>query len=75
MRTSYTAFIPSNRPGLANVAKKCFPEGRAVIFDGNGYGSFSQLVNNCIVTCPTERIIICNDKARPITSNIVKMRK
>lgn len=30
-----------------------------------GYPSFSKLINDCILKCPEEVVIICNDKARP----------
>lgn len=43
------------------------------IYDGTNIESFSKLVNECIVNCPTELVIICSEKARPKPEDVRKM--
>ena len=40
--------------------------------DGTGYPSFSKLINDCILECPTEIVMICNDRARPTPEQVQK---
>ncbi|PKM77891.1 MAG: glycosyltransferase [Firmicutes bacterium HGW-Firmicutes-15] len=69
----YEIIIPSHRPQLSHEAQSCVKYFNNRIFDGTGYPSFSKLINDCIVTSNYEKIIICNDKARPTTSDIGKI--
>jgi hypothetical protein len=71
----YDIWIPSSRPELAEETKKCFPLFNAVIFDGSGYGSFSKLINDCILSSTNEIIIIIADKVRGNSEDIVRMLK
>jgi len=68
----YEIIIPSHRAQLRHEAQLCLKDFNNRVFDGTGYPSFSKLVNNCIVTSNYEKIIICNDKARPTNLNIEK---
>ena len=45
----------------------------SITFDGAGYPSFSKLINECIEFCPTDYVIICNDKSRPEKVHFDKM--
>lgn len=68
-----TILIPSNRPVLANETKNCFKNYDCIIHDGKKYPSFSKLINDCIIECPTEIVIIANDKVRGNNSHVEKM--
>jgi hypothetical protein len=61
----YEIIIPSHRPQLRHEAQLCLKDFNNRIFEGAGYPSFSKLINDCIVSSNCEKIIICNDKARP----------
>lgn len=65
--------IPSHRSQLSREAQLCVKDFNSRVFDGAGYPSFSKLINDCIVSNGFEKIIICNDKARPTNSAIVKI--
>lgn len=69
----YTVYIPSHRDALAQETKACFNNHPCKIFNGTNYPSFSKLINDCIVDCPTEIIIICSDKVRPTEEQITEM--
>ena len=61
-----TVIIPSHRPELAREAGRSMAPVEPMYQFNKGYPSFSKLINDCILACPTEIVIICNDKARPI---------
>jgi hypothetical protein len=69
----YEIIIPSHRPLLSREAQLCFKYFNNRVFDGTGYPSFSKLINDCIVSSNYEKIIICNDKARPTVSAVGKI--
>jgi len=69
----YEIIIPSHRPQLRREAQVCLKYFNNRIFNGAGYPSFSKLVNDCIITSKFEKIIICNDKARPPASSVGKI--
>lgn len=71
----YDIWIPSSRPELAEETKKIFLPYNAVIFNGNGYESFSKLINHCIVKSTNEIVIIILDKVRGKPEDISKMLK
>ena len=68
----YTIIVPSSRDSLKNECIKHLIEiGETPIYkNGHGYPSFSKLINDCVVECPTELVIICNDKSRPKNEDI-----
>lgn len=41
-----------------------------LIVDGTGYPCCARLWNECIEQCPTETVIICNEKSRPVRKNL-----
>jgi|GEM_PF-539610 Glycosyltransferases, probably involved in cell wall biogenesis len=69
----YEIIIPSHRPHLSQEAQSCVKDFNNRIFDGTGYKSCAKLINDCIVSSPYEKIIICNDKARPANLDINKI--
>lgn len=45
----------------------------SVIFNGEKAKSFSWLINQCVLFCEDDIVIICNDKARPKKREIQKL--
>ena len=74
MSQDFSVFIPSSRPLLQiDAAKSLRLMGiKSILKNGQGYPSFAQLINHCVVESPTEIVIICNDKARPNKDHIDK---
>lgn len=69
----YDIWVPSNRAWLAEKTKKCFLPYDVKIFDGEGYESFSKLINHCIVRSTSEVVIIIADKVRGEAKDIVRL--
>jgi len=70
---NFEIIIPSNRFQLSHEAQFCVRNFNNRVFDGTSYPSFSKLVNECITSSKYEKVIICNDKARPTNSVIEKI--
>jgi len=75
MNKDYTIIIPSNRLTMKDeLITHLKSLGEEPIWkNGEGYPSFSKLINDCVIESPTEIIIICNDKARPRKEHIDKV--
>lgn len=73
----YSIIVPSNREDLKNITISHLKSlGEEPIYkNGDGYESFSKLINHCVVECPTEIVIICNDRARPKKEDIERLLK
>ena len=69
----YTIMIPSHRPKMVAAVVKVLGDQPHIAVDGTNAPSFSWLVNQCVVDCPTERVIICGDKCHPSMENIDKL--
>lgn len=69
---NYEVIIISNRPHLSREAQLCLEGLNSRIFNGTNYPSFSKLINDCITSSNYEKIIICNDKARPTPKAVEK---
>lgn len=69
----FTILIPSCRPELAKEVELSLSPLPVTHWDGTGYPSFSKLINDCIVHCPTEWVVICSDKVRPGPGHIDRM--
>jgi hypothetical protein len=75
-----TIYIPSNKPdwdgydkpSARRVAESLHPL-PTVWLNGIGAPSFAKLINTCAQHCPTEIVIICNDKSRPKPSDVERM--
>ncbi len=72
-RGEFTIVIPSHRPHLAKQTESALAPLPTVHWDGSGYPSFSKLINDCIVHCKTEIVVICSDKVTPSPAHIEKM--
>ena len=70
----HSIIVPSSRMGLLMETCEYLVKIDEVPFikNGTGYPSFAKLINECVHECPTEIIIICNDKARPEKEHIKK---
>lgn len=75
MIDKFTIYIPSCRYQMQEDTKIHLEKigYEAVSFDGAGYPSFSKLINDCVLSCTTDYIIICNDKSRPNKEHFDKM--
>lgn len=71
----FAIIIPSNRHWLAKYTKKSLFPLESHIFDGTGYPSYSKIMNDVIEVCPTELLIVCNDKGRPKPKHVEKVIK
>lgn len=69
----YEIVIISNRPQLCQEAQFCLKDFNTRVFNGTNYPSFSKIINHSITSSPFEKIIICNDKARPTSETIEKI--
>lgn len=61
----FQVIIPSHRPHIAEEARASMVPIVPTMFLNDGYPSFSKLINDCIMFCREEIVIVCNDKARP----------
>ncbi len=72
MKKNYTCYVVSNKPHLFPPIQESISPEEIKLFDGNGYTSFSKLVNACAETCPTEIVIIMSDKVSPSSEHVQK---
>ena len=73
MNEDVVVIIPSNRPELAKQCQESMLPYKSVIFDGTGYPSYAKIMNDVIMSCPTELVLVCNDKGRPKPEHIEKV--
>jgi hypothetical protein len=73
MKKNYTCYVVSNKPHLFPSIQKSISPEEIKLFDGNGYTSFSKLVNACAETCPTEIVIMMSDKVSPSSEHVQKI--
>ena len=72
-RKKYSIFLISNQSEkYLEIQRSLAPE-LIYYFDGSEAESFSQLVNNCIASCPTETIIIASSRVEPTASDVNKI--
>jgi len=64
--------IPSNRQHLAIECQNSMLPYKSTIFDGTGYSSYAKIINDVILSHPTELVLVCNDKGRPKPEHIEK---
>jgi hypothetical protein len=69
----YTIYLIDRTAEYYNVIQEGILPEKLLYFDGNGYTSFSQLVNSCIAQSPTELVIILSYKVRPTADQIRAM--
>lgn len=73
MAKNYTIMLATHRPHLEQDALLHLQDHPSQAVRGNQFPSCSKLWNECIARCPTERVIICNEKARPSAADIEKL--
>lgn len=68
----YSCYLISNKPEyFEKISNSILPE-KLVLFNGQGYSSFSKLVNDCVSKSSTEIVILMSDKILPTADNIKK---
>jgi hypothetical protein len=71
MTKEYSIIIPTIRLDLAKEAQQSMLPFESIIrFSETKAHSFSRLVNECIVSAPSEYVIICADKGRPTAQDV-----
>ena len=65
--------IASHRPEIAAAAMESLAPWPTLLFDGRGAPSCSWVWNQCTLLCPTETVVICNEKARPTPAHVEKV--
>lgn len=65
--------IPSHRPDFVKAVRYAMLPHMARHWNGDGCPSFSKLINDCIVDCKTEIVVIVADKCYPRAHQIDKM--
>jgi hypothetical protein len=70
---NYTCYLISNKPEFYDtIRNSVYPE-ELVFFNGEGFPSFSKLVNTCVESCPTEIVILMSYKVLPTADDVKKM--
>lgn len=72
-RNDYTIILGVRERELATPVIKSLHPLQTHIIIGKDYPSFSKLVNDCIVMCPTEIVIFCSHRVRPTPSDITRL--
>lgn len=67
---NYTNYVISNKPHLIPKINESISPEKVHYFDGEGYPSFSKLVNECVAQAPTETVIIMSDKVTPTQEHV-----
>ncbi len=70
---NYHIMVPTCRPKIAaKTIKSLGSPDNLTVLDGTDYPGFSKLINDCIVQCPTEIVIVACDKTRPELKHVKK---
>jgi hypothetical protein len=70
--SDYTIFLISNKPDALRPIEESISPEKITYFDGSGYPSFSNLVNSCVASSPTETVIIASSKVLPTADQVRK---
>ena len=65
-----TIMVATHRPHFGDEAMQLLAPYDPIRVDGTGFPSCAYLWNQCVVRCPTETVIICNERARPARHSI-----
>jgi hypothetical protein len=69
---NYRCYLISNKPEyFEKISKSLAPE-KLIFFNGQGYPSFSKLVNECVSQSDAEIVILMSDKMLPTAEDIKK---
>jgi len=69
---NYSIYLISNKPHVFNEMQAELAPETLNFFDGSNVKNFSQLVNSCVASSPTETVILMSDKVRPTPVHIHK---
>jgi len=69
----HSCFVVSNKPHLFPLIEKAMAPETVSLFNGEGFDSFSKLVNSCVAAAPTEIVIVMSDKVRPTQYHVRKI--
>ena len=72
-RKDFTIVIGVKEQSLAQPVVQSLHPLQTHILIGDNYPSFSKLVNECIVLCPTEIVIFCSHRVRPTPADIERL--
>ncbi len=67
---TYTSYVLSNRPHMFEPIKTSMHPTPVKYFNGEGYPSFSKIINECVTKCPTETVIMMGDKVLPTSVHV-----
>mgnify|MGYP002654792137 CR=1 FL=1 len=70
---NYTCYLISNKPEFYNTIRNSIYPEELVFFNGEGFPSFSKLVNTCVESCPTEIVILMSYKVLPTADHVKKI--
>lgn len=70
---NYTLILIDRTKEYFDVIQQGLQNEKLTFFDGNGFPSFSKLVNAAIESAPTEIVIIMSYKVRPGPEHIYKI--
>jgi hypothetical protein len=68
----HSCFVVSNKPHLFPLIQQSIAPEKVSLFNGEGFESFSRLVNSCTAAAPTEIVIVMSDKVRPTHAQVQK---
>jgi hypothetical protein len=68
-----TVMVATHRPEYSRPLVASLSEVNHVVVDGTGFPSCSHLWNRCIERCPTELVVIANERSRPLQIHIDKL--
>lgn len=69
----HSCFVVSNKPHLFPLIQQSIAPEEVSLFNGEGFESFSRLVNSCTAAAPTEIVIVMSDKVRPTQHHVQKI--
>lgn len=67
---NHTSYVLSNRPHKFDPIKTSMHPEPVTYFNGDGYPSFSKIINECVTNCPTEIVIMMGDKVLPSSQHV-----
>lgn len=70
---NYTCYLISNKSEFYDPISNSISPEELIFFNGEGFPSFSKLVNTCVESCPTEIVIMMSYKVLPTADHIKKM--
>jgi hypothetical protein len=69
----HSCFVVSNKPHIFPQIQNSLESEPVTYFDGQGFDSFSRLVNCCVASASTEIVVVMSDKVRPTKHHVRKI--